>query len=91
MPKSPATAPPGSAGAANCRSGALTRAGLLQVLPGFMPAPTARAPAGTGASTTTPRANGGSMAWHKPKFIEVSCAMEITRYAPADGDEPILF
>ncbi|WKL25554.1 pyrroloquinoline quinone precursor peptide PqqA (plasmid) [Sinorhizobium meliloti] len=25
------------------------------------------------------------MAWHKPKFIEVSCAMEITRYAPADG------
>ncbi|MEI3855711.1 MULTISPECIES: pyrroloquinoline quinone precursor peptide PqqA [Ensifer] len=31
------------------------------------------------------------MSWHKPKFIEVSCAMEITRYVPADGDEPILF
>lgn len=31
------------------------------------------------------------MSWHAPKFIEVSCAMEVTRYAPADGDEPILF
>ncbi len=31
------------------------------------------------------------MAWNKPKFIEVSCGMEINRYAPADGAEPILF
>lgn len=31
------------------------------------------------------------MSWHAPKFIEVSCGMEINRYAPADGDEPILF
>jgi coenzyme PQQ precursor peptide PqqA len=31
------------------------------------------------------------MKWHAPKFIEVSCGMEINRYAPADGDEPILF
>jgi coenzyme PQQ precursor peptide PqqA len=37
------------------------------------------------------KANGENMSWHAPKFIEVSCAMEITRYAPADGDEPILF
>lgn len=32
-----------------------------------------------------------SLSWHAPKFIEVSCGMEINRYAPADGDEPILF
>ncbi|WP_026187086.1 pyrroloquinoline quinone precursor peptide PqqA [Ensifer sp. BR816] len=31
------------------------------------------------------------MSWHAPKFTEVSCAMEVTRYVPADGDEPILF
>jgi coenzyme PQQ precursor peptide PqqA len=31
------------------------------------------------------------MAWHAPKFIEVACGMEVNRYAPADGDEPILF
>ncbi len=31
------------------------------------------------------------MAWTTPKFIEVSCAMEVNRYAPADGEEPILF
>ncbi|MCA1494226.1 pyrroloquinoline quinone precursor peptide PqqA [Sinorhizobium alkalisoli] len=31
------------------------------------------------------------MSWHKPKFIDVSCAMEINRYVPADGDEPVLF
>jgi len=31
------------------------------------------------------------MSWHAPKFTEVSCAMEINRYVPADGDEPILF
>ena len=32
------------------------------------------------------------MSWHKPKFIEVSCGMEVTRYAPADdGTEPVLF
>ncbi|MEM9277921.1 MAG: pyrroloquinoline quinone precursor peptide PqqA [Pseudomonadota bacterium] len=32
------------------------------------------------------------MAWTKPEIIEVSCGMEISRYAPADGaDEPILF
>ncbi len=31
------------------------------------------------------------MSWHAPKFIEVSCGMEINRYAPADGNEPILF
>jgi coenzyme PQQ precursor peptide PqqA len=32
-----------------------------------------------------------SMTWHTPKFIEVSCGMEINRYAPADGNEPVLF
>lgn len=31
------------------------------------------------------------MTWSAPKFIEVSCGMEINRYAPADGGEPILF
>lgn len=31
------------------------------------------------------------MKWQSPKFVEVSCGMEITRYMPADGDEPILF
>lgn len=31
------------------------------------------------------------MSWHAPKFTEVSCAMEINRYVPPDGDEPILF
>ncbi|KSV92044.1 hypothetical protein N181_08345 [Sinorhizobium fredii USDA 205] len=51
----------------------------------------ARAPAKTGASIPVGKGNGGNMSWHKPKFIDVSCAMEITRYAPADGDEPILF
>ncbi|AWI60910.1 hypothetical protein AB395_00005733 (plasmid) [Sinorhizobium fredii CCBAU 45436] len=44
-----------------------------------------------GASIPVGKGNGGNMSWHKPKFIDVSCAMEITRYAPADGDEPILF
>lgn len=29
--------------------------------------------------------------WRAPTFIEVSCGMEINRYAPADGEEPILF
>lgn len=32
-----------------------------------------------------------NMAWTKPKFVEVSCGMEVTRYVPADGGEPILF
>jgi len=33
------------------------------------------------------------MKWHSPKFIDVSCGMEINRYAPADGDDqqPPLF
>jgi coenzyme PQQ precursor peptide PqqA len=31
------------------------------------------------------------MAWKAPKIVEVSCAMEVTRYAPADGTEPVLF
>jgi coenzyme PQQ precursor peptide PqqA len=31
------------------------------------------------------------MAWSAPKIIEVSCGMEVTRYLPADSDEPILF
>ncbi|WP_104826560.1 pyrroloquinoline quinone precursor peptide PqqA [Rhizobium sp. NXC24] len=31
------------------------------------------------------------MKWHVPKFVEVSCGMEINRYAPADGSEPVLF
>ncbi|MBA3040532.1 MAG: pyrroloquinoline quinone precursor peptide PqqA [Alphaproteobacteria bacterium] len=31
------------------------------------------------------------MKWNAPKFVEVSCGMEINRYAPADGDEPVLF
>jgi coenzyme PQQ precursor peptide PqqA len=47
--------------------------------------------AGNAGAGTPIWTNGGDMSWHKPKFIEVSCAMEITRYAPADGDEPILF
>jgi coenzyme PQQ precursor peptide PqqA len=29
------------------------------------------------------------MKWHAPKFIDVSCGMEINRYAPADGDETL--
>jgi coenzyme PQQ precursor peptide PqqA len=37
------------------------------------------------------KTNGEDMTWHAPKFTDVSCGMEITRYAPADGDEPILF
>jgi coenzyme PQQ precursor peptide PqqA len=32
-----------------------------------------------------------TMKWSAPKFIEVACGMEINRYAPADGGEPILF
>ncbi len=31
------------------------------------------------------------MSWKAPKIVEVSCGMEITRYAPADGVEPVLF
>jgi coenzyme PQQ precursor peptide PqqA len=31
------------------------------------------------------------MAWKAPKIVEISCAMEVTRYAPADGNEPVLF
>ena len=31
------------------------------------------------------------MAWTKPEIIEVSCGMEISRYMPADDNEPILF
>jgi len=31
------------------------------------------------------------MAWTTPTVIEVCCGMEITRYLPADGGEPILF
>jgi coenzyme PQQ precursor peptide PqqA len=31
------------------------------------------------------------MKWTAPKFVEVSCGMEINRYAPADGSEPVLF
>ncbi len=31
------------------------------------------------------------MKWSKPKFVEVSCGMEINRYAQPDGDEPVLF
>ncbi len=31
------------------------------------------------------------MAWKTPKIVEISCAMEVTRYAPADGDDPIQF
>lgn len=31
------------------------------------------------------------MSWHAPKFIEVSCAMEICRYVAGDGEEPVLF
>lgn len=32
-----------------------------------------------------------NMSWHAPLFVEVSCAMEICRYAAGDGDEPVLF
>jgi len=31
------------------------------------------------------------MAWTKPVILEVSCGMEISRYMPADDQEPILF
>ena len=31
------------------------------------------------------------MAWTTPTVIEVCCGMEIPRYLPADGGEPILF
>ncbi|WP_137387738.1 pyrroloquinoline quinone precursor peptide PqqA [Rhodoligotrophos defluvii] len=31
------------------------------------------------------------MVWRAPRFIEVSCGMEINGYAPADGDEPPFF
>lgn len=31
------------------------------------------------------------MKWHDPTFVEVRCSMEINSYAPADGDEPVLF
>lgn len=31
------------------------------------------------------------MKWTAPKFVEVSCGMEINRYAQPDGDEPVLF
>ncbi|AOF92172.1 pyrroloquinoline quinone precursor peptide PqqA [Sinorhizobium sp. RAC02] len=31
------------------------------------------------------------MKWTTPKFVEVSCGMEINRYAQADGPEPVLF
>ncbi|AFL51689.1 hypothetical protein USDA257_c31210 [Sinorhizobium fredii USDA 257] len=85
-----AAPPPGLAGAAESRSGSVTQASLLeQSLPHACPG--WEAPAKTGASIQLDKAHGGNMSWHKPKFIEVSCAMEITRYAPADGDEPILF
>ncbi|ACP21790.1 coenzyme PQQ synthesis protein A (plasmid) [Sinorhizobium fredii NGR234] len=53
--------------------------------------PAATAPARAGPGTKPPEANGENMSWHAPKFIDVSCAMEITRYAPADGSEPVLF
>ncbi|ASY71738.1 hypothetical protein AB395_00006184 (plasmid) [Sinorhizobium fredii CCBAU 45436] len=53
--------------------------------------PAATAPARAGTGTKPPEANGENMSWHAPKFIDVSCAMEITRYAPADGSEPVLF
>lgn len=31
------------------------------------------------------------MAWTAPKILEISCGMEINRYAAADENEPILF
>jgi coenzyme PQQ precursor peptide PqqA len=31
------------------------------------------------------------MAWTAPKITELSCGMEINRYAPADDSDPILF
>lgn len=31
------------------------------------------------------------MNWHAPKFKEVTCGMEINRYAQPDGEEPVLF
>jgi coenzyme PQQ precursor peptide PqqA len=31
------------------------------------------------------------MAWSAPKILEISCGMEINRYAPADGTDPIQF
>jgi coenzyme PQQ precursor peptide PqqA len=29
------------------------------------------------------------MAWSAPKIIEISCGMEINRYAPADDTGPV--
>ncbi len=31
------------------------------------------------------------MAWSAPKILEISCGMEINRYAPADGTDPVQF
>ncbi|MEP1443325.1 MAG: pyrroloquinoline quinone precursor peptide PqqA [Hyphomicrobiales bacterium] len=31
------------------------------------------------------------MKWNAPKIIEVCCGMEISRYMPADENEPVLF
>jgi coenzyme PQQ precursor peptide PqqA len=32
-----------------------------------------------------------NMIWSAPKIFEISCGMEINRYAPADGNDPIQF
>jgi coenzyme PQQ precursor peptide PqqA len=31
------------------------------------------------------------MVWSAPKILEISCGMEINRYAPADDTDPIQF
>ena len=31
------------------------------------------------------------MAWTSPKILEISCGMEINRYAPADDTDPIQY
>jgi coenzyme PQQ precursor peptide PqqA len=32
-----------------------------------------------------------NMAWTAPKILEISCGMEINRYAPADDTDPVQF
>jgi coenzyme PQQ precursor peptide PqqA len=31
------------------------------------------------------------MVWSAPKILEISCGMEINRYAPADDTDPVQF
>jgi coenzyme PQQ precursor peptide PqqA len=55
------------------------------------PAAAALPPRAELAVSETKHERNRTMTWSAPKFIEVACGMEINRYAPADGGEPILF